>query len=62
MTNPGSDQGIQNPGPDLPDVLSKFIESVEMIGVADPDGTIRFGVATEASEPYLPPQNYLSQH
>ena len=55
MTNPGSDQGIQNPGPDLlgRPIQEVHIESVEMIGVADPDGTIRFGVATEASEPYF---------
>ena len=55
MTNPGSDQGIQNPAPDLlgRPIREVHIESVEMIGVADPDGTIRFGVATEASEPYF---------
>lgn len=55
VTNPGSDQGIQNPGPDLfgRPIREAHIESIEMIGVADPDGTIRFGVATEASEPYF---------
>ena len=55
MTNPGSDQGIQNPAPDLlgRPIREVHIESVEMIGVADPDGTIRFGVATEVSEPYF---------
>ena len=55
MTNPGSDQGIQNPAPDLlgRPIREVHIESVEMFGVADPDGTIRFGVATEASEPYF---------
>ena len=55
MTNPGSDQGIQNPAPDLlgRPIREVHIESVEMIGVADPDGTIRFGVASEASEPYF---------
>lgn len=55
VTNPGSDQGIQNPGPDLlgRPIREVHIEFVEMIGVADPDGTIRFGVATDASEPYI---------
>ena len=55
VTNPGSDQGIQNPAPDLlgRPIREVHIESVEMIGVADPDGTIRFGVAIEASEPYF---------
>ena len=55
VTNPGSDQGIQNPAPDLlgRPIREVHIESVEMIGVANPDGTIRFGVATEVSEPYF---------
>ena len=48
-------QGIQNPGPDLlgRPIQEVHIESIQMIGVADPDGTIRFGVASEVSEPYF---------
>ena len=55
LTNPGSDQGIQNPGPDLygRPLNEVRIESVRMIGVADPDGTIRFGELTEDSEPLI---------
>ena len=29
------------------------IDAMTMLGVADPDGSIRFGVATEDSEPFL---------
>ncbi len=55
LTNPGSDQGIQNPGPDLygRPLNEVRIESVRMIGVADPDGTIRFGELTEDAEPLI---------
>ncbi len=53
VTNPGSDQGIQNPGPDLlgRPIQEARIDSVRMLGVADPDGTIRFGVLVEGTEP-----------
>ena len=42
-TNPLSDQGVQNPGPDLlgRPIREVHIDSMRMIGVADPDGTIR---------------------
>ena len=53
VTNPGSDQGIQNPGPDLlgRPIQEVHIDSVRMLGVADPDGIIRFGVVTEEATP-----------
>ena len=53
ITNPGSDQGIQNPGPDLlgRPIQEARIDSVRMLGVADPDGSIRFGVVAEEAEP-----------
>ena len=53
VTNPGSDQGIQNPGPDLlgRPIQEARIDSIRMLGVADPDGTIRFGVLVEETEP-----------
>ncbi|MBA86912.1 MAG: hypothetical protein CMB29_02460 [Euryarchaeota archaeon] len=53
VTNPGSNQGIQNPGPDLlgRPIQEARIDSVRMLGVADPDGTIRFGVLVEETEP-----------
>ena len=53
VTNPGSDQGIQNPGPDLlgRPIQEARIDSIRMLGVADPDGTIRFGVLDEETEP-----------
>ncbi len=55
VTNPGSDQGIQNPGPDLlgRPIQEVHIDGVRMLGVADPDGTIRFGVVAEKTEPVL---------
>ncbi len=53
VTNPGSDQGIQNPGPDLlgRPIQEVHIDSVRMLGVADPDGSIRFGVVVEEKAP-----------
>ena len=53
VTNPGSDQGIQNPGPDLlgRPIQEARIDSIRMLGVADPDGTIRFGVLVEETDP-----------
>ena len=53
VTNPGSDQGIQNPGPDLlgRPIQEARIDSIRMLGVADPDGSIRFGVLVEETEP-----------
>ena len=53
VTNPGSDQGIQNPGPDLlgRPIQEVHIDSVRMLGVADPDGSIRFGVVVEEIAP-----------
>ena len=53
VTNPGSDQGIQNPGPDLlgRPIQEVHIDSVRMLGVADPDGSIRFGVVVEETAP-----------
>ncbi len=53
VTNPGSDQGIQNPGPDLlgRPIQEVHIDSVRMLGVADPDGSIRFGVVVEEAAP-----------
>ena len=53
VTNPGSDQGIQNPGPDLlgRPIQEVHIDSVRMLGVADPDGSIRFGVVVEETTP-----------
>ena len=53
VTNPGSDQGIQNPGPDLlgRPIQEVHIDSVRMLGVADPDGVIRFGVEIEEATP-----------
>ena len=55
VTNPGSDQGVQNPGPDLlgRPIREVHIDAMTMLGVADPDGTIRFGVMAEESEPFL---------
>lgn len=55
VTNPGSDQDIQNPGPDLygRPINEVRIESVRMIGVADPEGTIRFRTSSEVDEPFF---------
>ena len=55
VTNPASDQGVQNPGPDLlgRPIREVHIDSMRMLGVADPDGTIRFGVMAEESEPLI---------
>jgi len=55
VTNPGSNQGFQNPGPDLlgRPIREVHIDSVRMIGVADPDGTIRFGESVEESDPLI---------
>ena len=54
VTNPGSDQGIQNPGPDLlgRPIQEVRIDSVRMLGVADPDGTVRFGVMIDAGDDF----------
>ena len=55
VTNPASDQGVQNPGPDLlgRPIREVHIDSMRMLGVADPDGTIRFGELTEEAEPLI---------
>jgi len=52
---PTGDEDIQNPAPDLlgRPLREVHIESIQMIGVADPDGTIRFGVSVEESEPLI---------
>ena len=46
VTNPASAQGFQNPGPDLlgRPVNEVLIVTVDLVGVSDPDGTLR-GVA-----------------
>ena len=51
VTNPAPDN-FANPGPDLlgRPIREVHIDSMRMLGVADPDGTIRFGVMAEASE------------
>ena len=53
-TNPAPDN-FANPGPDLlgRPVGEVRINAMEMIGVADPGGTIRFGVMAEESEPLI---------
>ena len=54
VTNPAPDN-FANPGPDLlgRPIREVHIDSVRMIGVADPDGTIRFGELTEAADPLI---------
>lgn len=54
VTNPAPDN-FANPGPDLlgRPIREVHIDSMRMLGVADPDGTIRFGVKAEASEPLI---------
>ncbi|MGB0699455.1 MAG: peptidylprolyl isomerase [Candidatus Poseidoniaceae archaeon] len=54
VTNPAPDN-FANPGPDLlgRPIREVHIDSMRMLGVADPDGTIRFGVMSEASEPLI---------
>ena len=54
MTNPAPDN-FANPGPDLlgRPLQEVRINEMKMIGVADPDGTIRFGVMAEKSEPLI---------
>jgi hypothetical protein len=44
-TNPLSDQGVQNPGPDLlgRPIREVHIDSMRMIGVSDPYGNINSG-------------------
>jgi len=44
-TNPASDQGVQNPGPDLlgRPIREVHIDSIRMIGVSDPYGNINSG-------------------
>jgi len=44
-TNPASDQGVQNPGPDLlgRPIREVHINSIRMIGVSDPYGNINSG-------------------
>ena len=43
VTNPASAQGFQNPGPDLfgRPVNEVLIVTVDLVGVSDPDGTLR---------------------
>ena len=55
VTNPASDQGVQNPGPDLlgRPIREVHIDSMRMLGVADPDGTIRSGIMVEEPEPII---------
>ena len=54
VTNPAPDN-FANPGPDLlgRPIREVHIDSMRMLGVADPDGTIRFGVMAEESEPII---------
>jgi hypothetical protein len=54
VTNPAPNN-FANPGPDLlgRPVQEVRINEMQMIGVADPDGTIRFGVMAEESEPLI---------
>ena len=54
VTNPAPDN-FANPGPDLlgRPIREVHIDDMRMLGVADPDGTIRFGVMAEASEPLI---------
>ena len=54
VTNPAPDN-FANPGPDLlgRPIREVHIDSMRMLGVADPDGTIRFGVMAEAPEPLI---------
>jgi cyclophilin family peptidyl-prolyl cis-trans isomerase len=54
VTNPAPDN-FANPGPDLlgRPIREVHIDSVRMIGVADPDGNIRFGELTEEAEPLI---------
>ena len=55
VTNPASNQGVQNPGPDLlgRPIREVHIDSMRMLGVADPDGTIRSGIMVEEPEPII---------
>lgn len=54
VTNPAPDN-FANPGPDLlgRPIREVHIDSMRMLGVADPDGTIRFGIMSEESEPLI---------
>ena len=54
VTNPAP-ENFANPGPDLlgRPIREVHIDSMRMLGVADPDGTIRFGVMAEESEPLI---------
>ena len=54
MTNPAPDD-FANPGPDLlgRPLREVRIDEMKMLGVADPDGTIRFGIMSEESEPLI---------
>ena len=54
MTNPAP-ENFANPGPDLlgRPLREVRITEMKMTGVADPDGTIRFGVMAEESEPLI---------
>lgn len=54
VTNPAPDN-FANPGPDLlgRPIREVHIDSMRMLGVADPDGTIRFGIMAEESEPLI---------
>ena len=54
VTNPAPN-AFDNPGPDLlgRPIREVHINSMTMLGVADPDGTIRFGVMAEESEPLI---------
>ena len=51
VTNPASAQGFQNPGPDLlgRPVNEVLIVEVDLVGVSDPDGTLR-GVTQSSTE------------
>ena len=54
VTNPAP-ENFANPGPDLlgRPIREVHIDSMRMLGVADPDGTIRFGIMAEESEPLI---------
>ena len=52
LTNPAPDN-FANPGPDLlgRPIREVRIDEMKMLGVADPEGSIRFGVVTEEATP-----------
>ena len=51
VTNPASAQGFQNPGPDLlgRPINEVLIITVDLVGVSDPDGTLR-GVVKDSGD------------